>query len=133
MTTATEMREGLVAISTTLGNAVTGAASSTDPYATLVGSIDQTRAFINQMAAKVTDELHVGEITGLPAMNCFLCINQARTSEALGQEPPPILPASTVTQGMAICDAEGRHRILIPPGAASGLVLPGQNGIPNAG
>lgn len=133
MTTATEMRRALAEISTTLGNAVTGSGHCESPHTALVGSIDQIRGFIDALAEKVTDEVMVGEIAGSPALLCFLCINEARTAEALGREPRPIRPAATITQGMAICDAEGRHRIVIPPGAASGLVVPGQNGVPNAG
>lgn len=57
---------------------------------------------------------------------CFLCINDARTAEVLHQVPLPILPATTITNGMAICDAEGRHRITVKP--QSGLITPDQNG-----
>lgn len=56
------------------------------------------------------------------ALLCFLCINDARTAEALGREPEPIHPAATITNGMAICDVEGRHRIVVKTN--SGLIVP---------
>lgn len=59
---------------------------------------------------------------------CAACIQDARNAEAAGQPIPEIHPAATVINGNAICDAEGRHRIVTPQQAmaqqASGLLIP---------
>jgi hypothetical protein len=57
-----------------------------------------------------------------PPLLCGACIADARKQPAL-----PILPAATIASGMAICDVEGRHRIM--PQVGGGLVVPGQGGI----
>ena len=112
MTTATEMREALVEISTALGNAVTGSAQSELPHAALVASIDQIRGFIGGMADTITDELMVGEVAATPVLLCAGCTQDARNMESAGNIPLPIHPATTIINGVAICDVEGRHRIV---------------------
>lgn len=61
-------------------------------------------------------------------LQCAACIQDARNLEAAGQPMLPILPAVTVVNGLALCDVEGRHRIMTPAQAmaqqASGLLLP---------
>lgn len=135
MTTTDEMREALVAISTQLANAVTGAADSTDPHATLVATIDQIRGFVNAMANSVTEEpsaAMVGELIQAPSLrlDCAVCIQDSRNKEAMGEIALPVLPARTVINGLAFCD--DRHKIVTPlqhaAQQAGGLVLPGQQG-----
>jgi hypothetical protein len=58
-----------------------------------------------------------------PPLLCGACISDARNAEARKQPAPPILPASTIASGMAVCDVEGRHRIM--PQVGGGLVMPG--------
>lgn len=133
MTTTEEVRGALTEISNVLGNAVTASAVSADPYAALVGQIDQIRGFINAMAAKVTDLETDPNATmhNTPgALMCSNCIQDARNAEAMGRMPLPIYPAKTIAQGLAICDVEGRHRIVTAvqhaAAQASRLILPGQ-------
>ncbi|MGH3436859.1 MAG: hypothetical protein ACRDRN_10385 [Sciscionella sp.] len=133
MTSIDEMRQALAAISTQLGNAVTGAAEGAEPYTTLVASIDQIRGFVNAMANSVTDEDE--PTTGqaeqpVTALWCAGCIQDARNREAMGEIPLQIHPARTVINGLAVCDADGRHRIVtavqFAAQQAGGLLLPGQ-------
>lgn len=133
MTTTTEMREALVAISTQLGNAITGSQASEQPHATLVASLDQIRGFVGAMAEAITDEppTMFGEAKQVDSVLwCALCIQDARNREAVGEIPLPIHPAATLINGNALCDVEGRHRIITPTQfaaqQASGLLLPGQ-------
>ena len=131
MTTATEMREALVEISAALGNAVTGSGQSELPHAALVASIDQIRGFITGLADTVTDEVMVGEVRATPVLLCAGCTQDARNMESAGKTPLPIHPAATIINGVAICDVEGRHRIVTQlqhaVAQASGLIgLDGQ-------
>lgn len=134
MTTTTEMREALTAISTQLANAVTGAAQSELPHATLVASIDQIRGFVNAMANSVTDEpaAGVGELVQAPGivLDCAVCIQDARNREAMGEIALPVLRARTVINGLAFCD--DRHKIVTPmqhaAQQAGGIIVPGQGG-----
>ena len=136
MTTTQEMREALTAISTHLGNAVTGATDSAEPYTTLVASIDQIRGFVGAMAASVTEEptpgVMVGELVQAPgfALDCAVCIQDSRNREAMGEIALPVLPARTVINGLAFCD--DRHKIVTPlqhaAQQAGGIIVPGQGG-----
>ena len=57
---------------------------------------------------------------------CGPCIVEARTAELVRQQPPPIHPAVTIMNGTAICDVEGRHRILVQtPGSSIVVAQPG--------
>lgn len=135
MTTTAEMRQALTEISTQLANAVTGAATSELPHATLVASIDQIRGFVNAMANAVTEEPAepaVGELVQAPAftLDCAVCIQDARNREAMGEIALPVLPARTVINGLAFCD--DRHKIVTPmqhaAQQAGGIIVPGQQG-----
>lgn len=136
MTTTDEMRQSLIEISTALGNAVTGAAQSELPHATLVASIDQIRGFVNAMANSVADEpaaaAMVGELIQAPGivLDCAVCIQDARNKEAMGEIALPVLRARTVINGLAFCD--DRHKIVTPlqhaAQQAGGIIVPGQGG-----
>ena len=133
MTTTEEVRSALTEISNVLGNVVTNSASTPDPYAALVGQIDQIRGFINAMADKVTDlepDPNATTDNRPGAMLCAQCIQDARNAEAMGRMPLPIYPMRTVVQGLGVCDVEGRHRIVTAiqhaAAQASRLILPGQ-------
>ncbi|SRR5579883_1988724 len=137
MTTTDEVRQALTEISNVLGDAVTSAQGSEDPFATITGQIDQIRGFVNAMALTVTDiepdpNATVHNRPG--ALLCASCIQNARDAEAAGRMPLPIYPASTVVQGIALCDVEGRHRIVTAVQHAvaqrSSLILPGQQPMP---
>lgn len=135
MTTAAEFRAGLAEISNTIGMVVTASKDAPDPYSALVAHLDQVRGFIDQMSTTVTSEPDPdARVQGpRPGMLwCASCIQQARDAEAAGRMPLPINPAATIAQGMAICDVEGRHRIVTAVQHAvaqsSRLLLPGQGG-----
>jgi hypothetical protein len=128
MSTTAEIREAFATISNKLGELITTAGQSEDPFTALVGHIDQVRGFIDAMAARV--EIEPGpQASGLL---CSSCIQEARNAEASGHAPLPIHPARTLAAGLAICDVEGRHRIVTPvqhaAAQASKLLLPGQPG-----
>ena len=136
MTTTAEVREAFATISNKLGELVTTSAASEDPFTALVGHLDQVRGFIDAMAAQVEIDPSpmAGELVQAPGLrlDCSSCIQEARNAEAMGQSPLPIHPARTLAAGLAICDVEGRHRIVTPvqhaAAQASRLVLPGQPG-----
>lgn len=130
MTTTAEVRDAFTSISNTLAAAITVAQGTDDPAAALVAHIDQVRAFVDAMA-KTLDLQPAAAITA-PVLQCSACIQDQRNAEANGEPPKPILPAATVVNGLALCDVEGRHRIVTAVQAAvaqrSSILLPGQNG-----
>lgn len=131
MTTTDEVFEAFVSINTILADAISSARSTDDPFATLVAHIDQVRAFVNDMADAVGN-VEPSRAASAPVLQCSACIQDARNAEASGQTPLPILPAATIVNGLALCDVEGRHRIVTAVQAAvaqrSGILLPGQGG-----
>lgn len=137
MTSTAEVRDAFATISNTLAAAVTAAHGTDDPLGVLIAHIDQVRGFIDGMAKTVSVE---PETTTQPAsvgLSCSACIQDARNSEAAGQTARPILPAATIINGLALCDVEGRHRIVTAVQHAvaqrSGILLPGQNNGPTPG
>lgn len=137
MTTTEEVQEAFASISSILADAISSASASEDPFATLVAHIDQARGFINDMADALGEVEPDPNATGRPALRCAPCIQDARNAEATGQIPLPILPGTTIINGLAVCDVEGRHRVVTAVQHAvaqrSGILLPGQNNGPMPG
>lgn len=110
MTTTADVRQAFVTISNTLAVAITAANGTDNPAAALTAHIDQVRAFVDAMAT--TLDLRPEAAPAAPALQCSACIQDARNAEANGQISQPILPAATIVNGLALCDVEGRHRIV---------------------
>lgn len=127
MTTTAEVRDAFATLSNKLAELATLAKGSEDPFTSLVGHLDQVRGFINAMAEQVEIDEAPAPASGLL---CAQCIQDSRNAEAAGQMAKPIHPAVTMVQGMAICDVEGRHRIVTAiqhvAAQSSRLLLPGQ-------
>lgn len=130
MTTITEVREAFASISNVLAAGITASQTVPDPGAALIAHIDQVRAFADAFAR--TLDLRIESFGVQPLLWCSACIQDARNAEAAGETPKPILPMTTIVNGLGLCDVEGRHRIVTAVQAAvanSGrLIVPGQNG-----
>jgi hypothetical protein len=58
------------------------------------------------------NQAHVDSLPSLSSLSCAGCTQDARNMESAGNTPLPIHPAATIINGVAICDVEGRHRIV---------------------
>lgn len=63
-----------------------------------------------------------------PVLQCAACLQQAADAHALRQPIPPVHPAATIVQGMAICNVT--HRIVSQATAASALLVPPRGHLP---
>lgn len=125
MTSHTEIREGLTGISNAIATAMRRSCESEKPYVRLTSELDQIRAFIDQMAAAITDPG-----AAAPGLVCFGCILQRHAAEAAGvpaAELPPVAVAEFVVEGrsLARCHLQLQNGPVIPGRTAGGLILGG--------
>lgn len=70
---------------------------------------------------ELPDVIPVRPPTGL---QCGMCIQDKVNFEAIGKDPLPVNPATTIIGGNAVCNVAGRHQVVAQQTAA--LLHPGE-------
>lgn len=113
MTSAAQFTQMLTEISSALGNGLQAAAGNQNPFATMVGIVDQIRGFVDQAAKTLAQE------TAVPTGQVIWCSQCVGDAMASGRTDYEIRPAMTILAGQAICNVAPHSIVTMTPAAAA--------------